>query len=282
MLIPQLRIAQKVPLAIIGGALLVSAAVGVASYLVSASTMEAMSQERLRAISVERAERVTSFLDGLTEDVIQLANTALVQDNAKALATAWSQLENPTELLQKNFIIDNPNPEERWLLDLPEQKNAYSFGHKNAHPGLQVRTVGEVHAKNAYRSPLPTPLETRGIFDRTFPGEVRVKRDGTPLETVGPLLAGLLGPVDPRKMARKLGFLALRSAAFLFRDKELAERVGFEPTVRLPVRRISSAVLSTTQPPLRIGSARAGDAAGGSDGARSSSALGPCLASPRA
>ena len=31
----------------------------------------------------------------------------------------------------------------------------------------------------------------------------------------------------------------------------VAERVGFEPTVRLPVRRISSAVLSTTQPPLR-------------------------------
>ena len=31
----------------------------------------------------------------------------------------------------------------------------------------------------------------------------------------------------------------------------LAERVGFEPTVPLRVRRISSAVLSTTQPPLR-------------------------------
>ena len=31
----------------------------------------------------------------------------------------------------------------------------------------------------------------------------------------------------------------------------MAERVGFEPTVRLPVRRISSAVLSTTQPPLQ-------------------------------
>ena len=142
MLIPQLRIAQKVPLAIIGGALLVSAAVGVASYLVSASTMEAMSQERLRAISVERAERVTNFLDGLTEDVIQLANTALVQDNAKALATAWSQLDNPTQQLQQNFITDNPNPDERWLLDLPEQKNAYSFGHKNAHPGLRSVAQG--------------------------------------------------------------------------------------------------------------------------------------------
>ena len=31
----------------------------------------------------------------------------------------------------------------------------------------------------------------------------------------------------------------------------LAERVGFEPTIPLRVCRISSAVLSTTQPPLR-------------------------------
>ena len=33
---------------------------------------------------------------------------------------------------------------------------------------------------------------------------------------------------------------------------KLAERVGFEPTMELPPRRISSAVLSTTQPPLRL------------------------------
>lgn len=32
----------------------------------------------------------------------------------------------------------------------------------------------------------------------------------------------------------------------------MAERVGFEPTVPLQARRISSAVLSTTQPPLRL------------------------------
>ena len=31
----------------------------------------------------------------------------------------------------------------------------------------------------------------------------------------------------------------------------MAERVGFEPTVRLPVHRISSAAHSTTLPPLR-------------------------------
>ena len=33
--------------------------------------------------------------------------------------------------------------------------------------------------------------------------------------------------------------------------EKMAERKGFEPPIRLPVCRISSAVLSTTQPPLR-------------------------------
>ncbi len=33
--------------------------------------------------------------------------------------------------------------------------------------------------------------------------------------------------------------------------QELAERVGFEPTVRFPVRSLSRRVLSTTQSPLR-------------------------------
>ncbi len=35
--------------------------------------------------------------------------------------------------------------------------------------------------------------------------------------------------------------------------RQMAERERFEPSVQLPVRRISSAVLSTTQPPLRRG-----------------------------
>ena len=35
--------------------------------------------------------------------------------------------------------------------------------------------------------------------------------------------------------------------------KIMAERVGFEPTVRFPVRSLSRRVLSTTQSPLRSG-----------------------------
>src|SRR6266481_5399361 len=38
---------------------------------------------------------------------------------------------------------------------------------------------------------------------------------------------------------------------FSWLDGQLAEREGFEPPIRLPVCRISSAVRSTTLPPLR-------------------------------
>ena len=37
------------------------------------------------------------------------------------------------------------------------------------------------------------------------------------------------------------------------RDEKVAERVGFEPTVRFPARSLSRRVLSTAQPPLRSG-----------------------------
>jgi Domain of unknown function (DUF1772) len=64
------------------------------------------------------------------------------------------------------------------------------------------------------------------------------------------------------RLSPKPACLAIRKGIVALVDSEVvkfneikyllvAERVGFEPTVRLPVRRISSAVLSTTQPPLR-------------------------------
>ena len=63
---------------------------------------------------------------------------------------------------------------------------------------------------------------------------------------------------------------------------ELAERVGFEPTVRFPARRISSAVLSTTQPPLRVEACQGTGRTPGV-GRLTSSAVGACLAAnPRA
>src|SRR6516165_11772316 len=54
-----------------------------------------------------------------------------------------------------------------------------------------------------------------------------------------------------KKRLQQWGFLMIGGAWRTVRNKVLAKREGFEPPIRLPVCRISSAVLSTTQPPLR-------------------------------
>jgi hypothetical protein len=73
------------------------------------------------------------------------------------------------------------------------------------------------------------------------------------------LLARLLVPArirTPVVHGEKLAGLRARKKGYALRRNplySLAERVGFEPTVRLHVRLISSQVHSTTLPPLRKG-----------------------------
>ncbi len=49
-----------------------------------------------------------------------------------------------------------------------------------------------------------------------------------------------------------LGFKLYYTEHMKVRFKLMAEREGFEPSIELPLCRISSAVLSTTQPPLHM------------------------------
>src|SRR5262245_23928015 len=51
---------------------------------------------------------------------------------------------------------------------------------------------------------------------------------------------------------RIMGFCSDSECQRTWANIEMAEREGFEPPIRLPVCRISSAVLSTTQPPLQV------------------------------
>ncbi|MEO6012783.1 MAG: methyl-accepting chemotaxis protein [Devosia sp.] len=139
----RLSIAQKLPAAIVGSALLVSAGVGFGSYVISASNTQRLTQERLEAISIERAQKVELFLDGLAQDVVQLGVGGAAQDATRQLASGWTQIENAGDVVRKNYITDNPNPPgEKWKFNLTtsESKGPYDFGHNGMHPQLVAVT----------------------------------------------------------------------------------------------------------------------------------------------
>ena len=139
----RLSIAQKLPATIVLSALVVSAAVGFAGYEIGANAVQRLTQERLEAVATERAQKLELFLDGLAQDVVQIAGGGAGQDAAKQLSTAWSQIDHVSDVLRKAYITDNPNPAtERWKLSIStaDAKSSYDFGHNNLHPLLTAVT----------------------------------------------------------------------------------------------------------------------------------------------
>ncbi len=60
-LVPQLRIAQKLPLVVVGVALLALICLGVGSYLVSAQTVTKLTQGKLTVVAKERARELSTL-----------------------------------------------------------------------------------------------------------------------------------------------------------------------------------------------------------------------------
>ena len=138
-LMPQPKIAQKLPLALIGSGLLIGAAIGLVSYFLSVAVMTDMTLERLQSVATERAEKVESYLAGLAANITRLASTDLGQKATANFDINWSQTENPGETIRNAYITMNPYPEgEREKLDLSEVKFNYNFNHNSMHPGLRA------------------------------------------------------------------------------------------------------------------------------------------------
>ncbi len=61
-----------------------------------------------------------------------------------------------------------------------------------------------------------------------------------------------IGQLQTTRIPEMLSFKLYHSEHRQIRFKLMAEREGFEPSIESPLCRISSAVLSTTQPPLHM------------------------------
>src|SRR5579862_9390979 len=124
----RLSIAQKLPVAIVVSALVVSAAVGFAGYQIGASAVQQLTQDRLAAVATERAQKVQLFLDGLAGNVTQLAASQVAKDTETHFETNWGQLDDPSTMLRKAYIDTNPNPAgERWKLPISADPSVHSY-----------------------------------------------------------------------------------------------------------------------------------------------------------
>ena len=144
---PQLRIAQKLPLALVGSALVVSAGVGIASYFIGLGTVEEQRNQSMQASLNTATTLVSEYFSSAEVDLrlfVQRSDTVTAMKNlTRALEELRMGLKERAALqLQAAYVTENPNPADRAAVDSVGAKGAtYDAPHKRFHPGFRTLQV---------------------------------------------------------------------------------------------------------------------------------------------
>ncbi len=140
---PKLKIAQKLPLALIGSALVVGVGIGVAAYVIGLQTVDQQRAERMDASVQSGLDQVQDYFKNVSVELKLFASRADTVTQIENMTRAFEPLDiqgNGTEMMQDAFIKNNPNPPgERLLVDTVGQTvGNYDGQHKRFHPAWRT------------------------------------------------------------------------------------------------------------------------------------------------
>ena len=134
----KLKIAHKIPATVLAAAAVVAAGVGVASYLTVSADVGEINQRRMQALAQLSAEALADRMTVIKHDLQTTASNPATAEAIRAFAAGWAALPgDPTRILHKALIDDNPNPAgEKQNLDRPDTGTIYDDAHARLHPWL--------------------------------------------------------------------------------------------------------------------------------------------------
>ncbi len=132
-----LLLRHRIPGALVGAVVVTAILLGGFAYSAASSRLRAAAGEKLVALADARAASVRSYIDGLEGDVVLTANTRSMRDAAVALVNGWrieADRGDPTALLRKRYVDDNPHPAaERYKLEKSADNAMYDTAHLRLH-----------------------------------------------------------------------------------------------------------------------------------------------------
>jgi methyl-accepting chemotaxis protein len=135
----QLRLSKKLPALIVGGALVVGAGVGMASYWTASNKVQSLAEERLSTAAEIGADSFEGYLTVIEKQLKGLAESPFTEKALMGFSGAWKAWTmmggNPQENLQAAYITHNPNPTgQKQLLDDAGTGSHYDSIHAEYHP----------------------------------------------------------------------------------------------------------------------------------------------------
>jgi methyl-accepting chemotaxis protein len=142
--LPRLKIAQKLPLALVGSALVVSAGVGIASYFIGLQTVQDQRDAAMQAALQTSVSAVENFYRTVEVDLRLFAQRSDTAGALKNMTRTFNEMrmgvgDGTKALFQAAYVDSNPNPEAGWELnDSAGKAGGYDSQHKRFHPGLRA------------------------------------------------------------------------------------------------------------------------------------------------
>ena len=140
-LMPRLKIAAKLPLALIGSALVVGLGIGAAAYVISLRTVDAQRVQSFEATLGSAVDKVNSYLDGVRIDLVQHADWPDTFTQIDNMMQIWNQQKSSNQDPRKSLkfsYVTNKKVAPQWQRIAVDSVGAmggqYDAQHKRFHP----------------------------------------------------------------------------------------------------------------------------------------------------
>ncbi len=137
-----MSIARKLPLALIGSALLVSIGVGSASYLIGSQAVRGSAEDNLLTLASERASQVSTYLKSVEDDLTATSRSEATVQALRDFGGAWLGFKvNPTEEVRTLYVTNNPDPANLSALETLGTTDTYDVTHTRFHAGYRTQVT---------------------------------------------------------------------------------------------------------------------------------------------
>ncbi|WP_157959877.1 methyl-accepting chemotaxis protein [Devosia submarina] len=229
-------IARKLPLALLGSALLVSLGVGLASYKIGSDALRTAAETNLATLASERASQVSTYLETVENDLVATSRSEATIQALRDFAGAWLSFKvDPTAEVRKLYVDDNPNKDDLGALETLGTTGAYDVPHTRAHKGFRTQMTvrgyrdlylfdlkGALVYSVSKQADFGTSFAEGGTYAATSLGKAFqraiaienpddiVFEDFAPYEVAGGLPASFFAKPVFNAQGRKIGVLALQ------------------------------------------------------------------------
>lgn len=135
-ILQSIKLAYKLPAAIVGVSLFTALALGIAAYVGAAGDLKSEIDSKLSAVFESEKVALSEYLDTIRQDLDVVAADPTTAQAIKDFSQGWAMLgSGQSETLQRLYITDNPHPTgEKDALDYARDGSHYSAMHRKYHP----------------------------------------------------------------------------------------------------------------------------------------------------